>query len=553
MIQDRTYQTEAVYSVLRYFDENSTGHPLVAMPTATGKAIVIARLIQLIMNYWPSQRILQLVDSKLLVEQNEKKLKQLWPMAPTGVYCAGLDLKEAAPPIVFGSLGSVRNNIEAFGHRDLILIDEAHTVSPEEETGYRQIIAGLTEINPYLRVIGFTATDYRLGQGKLTDDGFFTDVCFDITGVEAFNRLIAEGYLCPLIPKRTSTTLDVSGVSITAGEYNQGKLQKAVDKQEITYAALQEAVYYGQDRHCWLVFASGIEHSEHIAEMLMSFGISAAAVHSKLSDDEKDARIDAYKTGKLRCLVGYKMFTKGFDHPPIDFMIDLYPTASPSMHVQKNGRMTRTYDFTKDWQRIPGFDYIKKNALILDFSNNTRRLGPINDPIIPRKKGEGTGEAPIKLCEAIHDGQTCGIYNHASAKYCGGKPFPTDEGCGAEFPIKTKLLKTAGTDELIRSSEAVIETFNVSKVIYHRHQKIGSKPCIKVSYYCGIKRFTEYICPEAIGMVRTKYRNWWAQRHASDAPITTDEALLSTSQLRCPVRIKVRTDQQFDEIIGVEW
>lgn len=217
------------------------------------------------------------------------------------------------------------------------------------------------------------------------------------------------------------------------------------------------------------------------------------------------------------------------------------------------GRLTRPYDYNNPKQYIKGFDYTKYNALVLDFAGNCKRIGPINDPIIPRKKGDKVGEAPIKICEAIHNGETCGIYNHASARYCGGKPYPSEEGCGAEFIFKTKLVAQAGTDELIRGEAAVIETVNVDRVIYHRHSKIGSNPSIKVTYYSGLAKYNEWVCLEAKGYARTRAVQWWLARHASEPPTSTDDALLYVSQLRVPKRIRVRTDQKFAEVLGVEW
>jgi len=541
-----SFQKEAIESILTYFANNSTGHPVCAMPTGSGKGSCIACLINLILTQWPNQRLLQLVHTKELVQQNYDDLLRINPLSSAGIYCAGLNRKDIVNSAIFGSLGSVRNSVEAFGFRDMVIIDEAHAVSPDEETGYRQIINKLLEINPLLRVVAFTATDYRLGQGKLTDGDetrLFTDVCFDITKLHSFNRLIAEGFLSPLIiPSQLKTQLDVSGISISKGDFNQGQLQKAVDKQEITYAAIHEAVQFAYDRNCWLVFASGIEHCEHISDMLNSFGVSATFVHSKISDDERDERLSAFKEGKIKAIVGFRILTTGFNHPPIDLIIDLYPTVSPVMHVQKNGRGTRTYNGSN-----PNFPYVKRNCLVLDFSNNVRRLGPINDPQIPNKKGSKSGDAPIKICDV------CGLYNHASSRYCGGKPYPTDEGCGAEFLFKTKLVRTAGTDLLIAGDEPVVESFEVTRVIYHKHNKIGSKPSLKVSYYCGLQKFSDYVCLEHMGMAKTRSHNWWRQRHASEPPSTVDEALLYSSQLRCPKRISVVTSGKFPEIVSTEW
>jgi superfamily II DNA or RNA helicase len=44
-ITDRPYQTEAVQSIWTYFQAKQ-GNPVVAMPTGTGKSIVIARFLQ---------------------------------------------------------------------------------------------------------------------------------------------------------------------------------------------------------------------------------------------------------------------------------------------------------------------------------------------------------------------------------------------------------------------------------------------------------------------------------------------------------------------------
>jgi DNA repair protein RadD len=49
--------------------------------------------------------------------------------------------------------------------------------SHKQEGGYRKLIDDLTAINPALRVIGLTATPYRLGHGYITDEpALFADI-----------------------------------------------------------------------------------------------------------------------------------------------------------------------------------------------------------------------------------------------------------------------------------------------------------------------------------------------------------------------------------------
>ena len=265
----RYYQEDSISALYHYFMTNH-GNPVVALPTGTGKSIVIAEFIRGVFQHYPGQRIMMLTHVKELIEQNFEKLITLWPSAPSGIYSSGMKRKDTSCPITFAGIASVHSKAAEFGHIDLVLIDECHLVSPNSSTMYNGFLAKLRERNPWLKVVGFSATPYRLGLGLLTDGGLFTDICHDLTGMEAFNRLVAEGYLAPLVPKRTRMEYDTSDVKVQGGEFVQRDLQVAVDKDALTYAAVQEMLEYGQDRAHWLIFASGIEHAEHVGAALDS-------------------------------------------------------------------------------------------------------------------------------------------------------------------------------------------------------------------------------------------------------------------------------------------
>lgn len=537
MIQLRQYQTEAKLSVFNYFSLKQ-GHPLVAMPTGTGKSLVIGSLIRDILESWPNQRIMALTHVKELIRQNSDKLKDIWPAAPYGIYSVGLKQRDTQLPILFGGVASVVNNIAEFGHRDLLLIDEAHLLSPNADSMYHRIIAGLQAINPYLKVIGFTATPYRVGQGLLTADGLFTDICFDITGMQPFNRLIAEGFLAPLISKRTATQLDVSKVHIGAdGDFAKGELEKAVDTSDLIYQVCKEMVEYFWNRNCWLIFASGISHANHVADMLRSFGIPTVAVHSKMGDDNRDRAIEDFKNGKLRCLVNNNVLTTGFDFPAIDAIGMLRPTCSTGLWVQMLGRGTR-----------PSADTMKQNCLVLDFAGNTVRLGPINDPVIPRPKGSGApGVAPIKICD------NCGVYNHANARVC--------EACGYEFPQHVALANTASTAELLRSDLPQLEWFDVKQALYMKYIPSSRIPLLKATYICTdpanvivSKSFDSVVCLENPGYAGVSAKNWWKKMMGSaEAPPNVDEALKWVSGLKVPRRIQVEVNRKYPQIMAMEF
>ena len=550
-IEPRWYQQEAVNSVFNYYTQNN-GNCAVALPTGTGKSIVIALLNTSILQGWPGQRILNLTHISELIKQNANKLQSVWPSAPMGIFSAGLNSRQTNLPIIFGGIQSVAKCPEAFGHRDIVFVDEAHLVNPKNDTQYQDTFARLKRINPYIKFVGLTATWFRLGQGLLTEGTsinghytppLFTDICYNQCGMLEFNELIRQGYISPLIPKRTELTLDVQGVAKSStGDYNETQLQEAVDCDELTYKALRETVETAGDRHCWMIFCAGKDHSRHVAEMLTNvFGIPSKEIHSGLSIAECDKRFAEFKRGEIRCITGMNKFTTGFDHPPVDLIVILRPTLSPVLWVQMLGRGTRPYAWSIPSIALEPFYYDKQNCLVLDFAANTKRLGPINDPIIPKsKKGGKSGNAPFRVCEH------CNTYNHPRATHC--------IWCELEFIQKANIEETASSEELIRFEEAKTEFYDVKSVVYKK--KASGKtgiPMFQAVYNCGYHVFSENILFEHTGLARHRAHEWWRQRHALEPPNTVDEALSVHRELRTPKRVHVWVNKTWPEILSYEF
>lgn len=547
-MQLRWYQDESISAIFDYFKAGNKGNPVVALPTGTGKSLVIAGFIKLVMSIWPSQRFMMLTHVKELVEQNANKLIQIWPEAPVGIYSAGLKERDTMHPIIFGSVASVKNNVAAFGHRDLLIVDECHLLSDNNTSMYQQVIAELQAINPKLKVIGLTATPYRMKMGLITDGTIFDDICYNLCDMDGFERLLNEGFLCPPVARVTDTQIDLTNVAVRGGDFAKNDLESAIDISEVTYACVSELVEKGSERHSWLVFASGIDHVEHVAETITAFGIEAIAVHSKMPAGERDRRINMFKTGAVQCIVNNGILTTGFDHPPVDLICMLRPTMSPALWVQMLGRGTRPYDCANAGMYINGFDYQKENCLVLDFAGNTERLGPINDPKVPQRSKKGGGDAPVRICPE------CGTYNHASARFCGGENYPTPCGCGFEFPIKVKITKHASEKPLIKTREPQIQLYAVSNIEYLVHTK-GERQMLKVVYHCGYHSFSEYVNVEHTGFPLRKAIRWWNARELAggfmtrDVPTTAVEAAERATALPQPSHIKVDTNLKYPEVL----
>ena len=221
----REYHQRSINMLYDWLREND-GHPCLVLPTGSGKSHVVASLCKDAVQSWPGTRVLMLTHQMELINQNAEKMRQHWPNAPLGIYSASIGKRQLGEPITFAGIQSVRNRAKDIGHIDLIIIDECHLVSHKNTGGYRNLINELKEINPKLRVIGLTATPYRLGHGLITDDPAIFDDLIEPVTVE---ELIAKGFLSPLRSKVTVSKLNTDGVNKRGGEYVESALQKAVN------------------------------------------------------------------------------------------------------------------------------------------------------------------------------------------------------------------------------------------------------------------------------------------------------------------------------------
>lgn len=531
MIQLRDYQRASLDALYAWFRANPAGNPLLILPTGAGKAILIAALIQEALTQWPKTRILMVTHSRDLIAQNAQKLISMWPQAPIGIHSAGLRKRDVYQPVIFAGIQSIWKKAMHLGTFDLILIDEVHLVSHKAEGTYRAFLADCRKINPNIRIIGLTATPFRSGHGSLMhgDDAMFHDVAYQIKMLD----LIAQGYLSPLVSKRMATQLDVSGVAIKQGEFAAGQLERAVDQEAVTEAALDECEEYGKDRKKWLVFCAGVAHAEHVAEAMNARGIKTGCITGKTPNAQRDRLIADYRAGRLRALSSMGVLTTGFDVPDTDMLVLLRPTQSPGLYVQMIGRGSRI---------APG----KVDCLVLDFAGNAMRHGPVDqiEAWTPHPT-EGEGDAPCKTCPE------CQTIAATAVRIC---PI-----CGYEFPFDEKPKHEArASDAPILSTDLAprLERHEVHGVSYQEWPGRDTKPpTLRVDYRGPMMRIaSEWVCLEHEGYARTKAVLWWLKRApGTNAPRTIDEALNRLDELSEPSAIVVNTLPKYPEIASHEF
>lgn len=552
----RDYQNFAVTKTIDFYCNGGRGNGLILMPTGTGKSLVIADLIKKICCKWPGTRCMMLTHVKELIEQNYDKLMRHWPTAPAGVYSAGVGRKEAHYPITFGGVQSVVNNMHRFGKVDVLIVDECHRISPKANTSYCKIIKFLKKVNPNLVVMGLTATAYRMGNGELIDGELFDRVLVDMTELEVFNWFFDQGYLAYLIPFKGNVEIDLTGVRKQGGEFVQSDLQVAADKEWITKQAVSEmaAVAEADGRNHWLIFGSGVDHVEHIVSEIQAQGYTAVAVHSKMPSAQRDQNIQLYLEGKVTALVNMGVLTTGFDAPFTDLMGILRATNSASLWVQILGRGTRPvfapgFDLTTPQGRRDAINASQKpDCLVLDFAGNGERLGPINDPVTPKKKKAGGGRAPVRICD------NCRFQMHPSIRTC--------PNCGKYFPNEVKFDSTSSDAELIakkrKETAPEVHVFSVQQVSYSRKQGRAGKPnYLEVAYLCGLRRFSQPVCFEHDGFAKKKARDWWRAATGVDdgelIPATVGEAMQRQGECKAPKNIRVWVNKKYPQILNIDY
>ena len=561
----RDYQEYAVTKALAALAEPNCAS-IIAAPTGTGKSLMIAGIIKRVFETYPTypHRIMTLTHVKELIEQNHEKLMAFWPDAVAGIYSAGLGKKEMHMPITFAGIASVYRQAEAIGRVDILMIDECHLIGTKSNGMYLSFIRALKTINPKIRILGLTATPYRVGLGLLTDGELFNDICCDMTSLEAFNWFIDEGYLCPIIPRKTKVEFDENNIRTTAGDYDIKSMDSEVNTNDKNVAAVNEVIVAGEDRYHWLVFGVSIDHVERLSDLFNAQGIKTTFIHSKMKDEERDERIAAFKNGEYRCLVNNGILTTGFDMPHLDLIAIIRLTKSPGLWVQILGRGTRPdyadgFDLSTTQGRLDAIARSdKQNCLVLDFGGNTLRLGPINDVVMPNKKGKKRGGgAPVRLCEGCQQ-----TYFHISRDTC--------PDCGHLHPRQApdqKINTEASDKDLVRKKREPKQEeppqeveFKVSHVTYNLHLGRNGKPNSMLgTYHCGLRTFTEYLCFDHTNFARTKARALWRERVAytmyadKPAPESVTEALSRADEMRVPTSIRVIINKPFTPIVSYDF
>lgn len=397
----RPYQQEAHDAVIGWIKKNTTPCCIEAA-TGAGKSHIIAAIADTIHTMSKGKHVLNLAPSAELVKQNAEKFKAAG--AKCSIFSASAGEKSLRHPVVFGTPGTVINSIKRFGSEfAAVVIDECHGMTPT----VKSIIDKMREANPNLRVIGLSATPYRMGTGYIfgfwpdgkpvsatkTKDPYFEACVYRIQAYE----LIEQGFLTrPTIGKPNVDgykTLDMKLNSM--GQFDAASIDRAYHGQgRKTSAIIADIVSQATFLRGVMIFAATVKHAKECMESLPPD--MSAIVTGETPKKERDKIIADFKAGRIKYLVNVSVLTTGFDATHVELVAILRATESVGLLQQIIGRGLRIEEF-------------KDMCLILDYAENLLRHCPDGDVFNPKievtkgDKEDSTIHCICPLCDVENE------------------------------------------------------------------------------------------------------------------------------------------------------
>jgi len=411
----RPYQQQAHDDCIAWARKN-TAPCVLELPTGAGKSIIVAEIASTLNKISKGKHVLCIVPSRELLEQNADKI--IATGNAVSLFSASVGETCLANPLVVGTPVSIKNQLERFGSQFCaVIIDECHKIT----NTVIAIIQQLQVFNENLRVIGLSATPYRMSTGYIfkhdlrgvalheskTRDPYFDRLIYKITARE----LIQQGYLCqPIVGAIHSKHYETLTMQTNAmGNFSKDDIDKAYHgKGRLTAEIVADVIEQSRERKGVLFFAATIQHAGEIMESLPPE--LSAIVTGSTPANEREIILLKFKAQILKYLVNVAVLTTGFDAPHCDVVAILRATESAALLQQIIGRGLRLSDG-------------KHDCLVLDYAENIERHCPDGDVFNPDIKTSNSvefdGEYLIARCP------DCGLLNET-------KPRDNDAGFGID-------------------------------------------------------------------------------------------------------------------------
>jgi superfamily II DNA or RNA helicase len=342
--QLRAYQREAIDAVIAA-RRSGTRRMVVCLPTGAGKTVIFSHLARL-----ATKPVLVLAHREELLAQAIDKLSR----ALEGTRVVGLERGTSRAPadakVLVASLRSLHPDRigQALAGRDigLIIYDECHHAPAEDNLRVLRTIGAFEPDWPGT-LLGFTATTMR-GDGKGLDTVFER-----IVYARTLPDLIDAGFLAPLKGFRIATEADLTRLSASGSDFNEGELAEAVDIQDRNALVARSIQELARDRRT-IAFCVTVNHARNLCRALNHLGVPAGIVHGEMRAGDRARALADFAAGRTQVLANVAVLTEGFDDPGVSCIAMARPTRSEGLYAQCVGRGTRLAEG-------------KRDCLILDF------------------------------------------------------------------------------------------------------------------------------------------------------------------------------------------
>ena len=334
---------------------------IVKAPTGAGKTVLASEIVE---RFFKGKKIIVLCHRLVLLEQLEKALGEKHTVRKLAVSDTGPAFEDY-DILLSTSMRAKDVLADAIPQADLIIVDEAHRVSPNG-TGYKRIIDDFREHGKATSLfIGLTASPERRTADQRDQLNLAFDAIIDCANIE---DLIEEGVLVqPVYRPHFVHDLDLGSIDITSGDFPVAKLAPAIIKSSMIDYAIWS---YNEERlklstkpvSAW--FCADISVAEAALRTIQNFGIEAAIVTAKTPIKKRMDLLARHESGEIEAMVSVGVLAEGWDNPHCNIIVHLRPTLSKVLWGQSVGRGLRS---------APG----KDKCIVIDVSSNWSTFGPV--------------------------------------------------------------------------------------------------------------------------------------------------------------------------------
>lgn len=330
-------------------------------PTGAGKTVLASEIVE---RFYKGKKIVVLCHRLVLLEQLEKALSKKHKVRKLTVSDKGPAF-DGYDILLSTSMRAKDVLADAVPKADLIIVDEAHRVSPNGR-GYKRIIDDFTENGKAdAQFMGLTASPERRTGDQRDQLNLAFDAIIDCANIES---LIEEGVLVkPVYRPHFVHDLDLSGIDISSGDFPVAKLAPAIVKSSMidyaiwSYNEEREKVS-GRPVSAW--FCADINVAQATLRRIRDSNIDAAIVTAGTPIKKRMELLEQHESGHIEAMVSVGVLAEGWDNPHCNIIVHLRPTLSKVLWGQSVGRGLRS---------APG----KEKCIIIDVSSNWSTFGPV--------------------------------------------------------------------------------------------------------------------------------------------------------------------------------